>query len=117
MTTINVKMDKEYILDLFYNRLRYWTDEDTAELFCKMYDLKIEQGVFDGCLFDVKNIVDNDYLNNCRVFEALYDKNRFEFLLKEYDNHNYYLDGTNEYGIEGQIEAVSDGRQKILVRY
>ena len=117
MTIVNVKMDKEDILDLLYNRLLYWTDEDTAELFCKMYDLKIEQGVFDNCLFNVKNIVDNDYINKYRVFSSANDSDTFKFLLKEYDNNNYYLDGTNEYGLYLQIVTVSDDRQKILVRY
>ena len=117
MTTINVKMDKEDILDLLYDRLLYWTDVDIAELFCKMYDLKIEQGVFDNCLFNVKNIVDNDYINKYRVFSSANDSDTFKFLLKEYDNNNYYLDGTNKYGLYLQIETVSDDRQKILVRY
>lgn len=117
MTLINIKMDKEYLLDLLYDRLRYWTDEDTAELFCKMYDSKLEQGIFNNVVFNVKNIVDNDYINNYRVFSLANKGNTFKFLLKEFDNGNRYLDGTNKYGLNVQIETVSDDRQSILVRY
>ena len=117
MTLINIKMDKEDLLDLLYDRLIYWTNEDTAELFCKMYNDKLEQGIFNNVVFNVKNIVDNDYINNYRVFSLANNGDIFEFLLKEFDNGNRYLDGTNKYGLYIQIEEVSDDRQSILVRY
>lgn len=117
MTVINIKMDKEYLLDLLYDRLVYWTNDNTAELFCKMYDSKLEQGIFNNAVFDVKSIIDNDYINNYRVFSFANSGDIFEFLLKEFDNGNRYLDGMNKYGLNVQIEAVSDDRQSILVGY
>lgn len=117
MTVINIKMDKEDLLDLLYDRLVHWTDENTAELFCKMYDSKLEQGIFNDVVFNVKGIVDNDYINNYRVFSLANNRDIFNFLLKEYDNNNYYLDGSNRYGLNIEIETVSDDRQSILVRY
>ena len=117
MAIVNIKMDREDLLDLLYDRRVYWTNEDTAELFCGMYDSELEQGIFNDTVFNVKSIVDNDYINNCKVFSLADNRDIFNFLLKEYDNNNYYLDGSNRYGLNVQIEAVSDDRQSILVKY
>ena len=60
---INVKVEKDDVIDLLVNRVRFWTDnEDVVDLFRKMYKNYVEEGVFDE--LNVNLIVDNDYVNN-----------------------------------------------------
>ena len=102
-----VNLEKDDILELFRNRVEYWTnDSETIELFSRMYENYIDGGVF---LSDKENsvmaIVDNDYVNYCQVLEEgddeynlvkkLYDKNgicdiscestRYSFIESEYN--------------------------------
>lgn len=63
-----VRIDNELALDMLMDRLEFWTDDiDVCRLYEQMYENYIEQGVFDGGEFDVKAIVDNDYVNWCII--------------------------------------------------
>ncbi len=99
---IEVLIDEETLLDMLDSRLNhYWNpDEEVADLFHKMWKLNIDRGAFTGIEFDVKTIVDNDYINWCSVVRE--DDERFEELLKSYKD--------NEYDVAeiGHIEAVDD---------
>lgn len=65
---LNVKIDENTALNLLMDRVEFWTDdEDVKKLYEQMYELHIESGYFDDIEFDVMLIVDNDYINYCRV--------------------------------------------------
>lgn len=65
---LNVKIDEDKALDLLMDRVAHWTDdEDVQELYKQMYENYIFGGCFDGIDFDVMLIVDNDYINYCKV--------------------------------------------------
>ena len=81
---VNVKIDSEDLVDLLIDRLeKMWTqDENILSLYRKMYEDYCDDGCWDGCKFDVAEIVDNDWVNYCRVI----DKSDAEFkeILKIY---------------------------------
>ena len=63
-----VKIDNEQALDMLLDRLEHWTDDHTIyRLYEQMYENYIDGGCFEGCEFDVRAIVDNDYVNWCDV--------------------------------------------------
>lgn len=63
-----VKIDNGIALGMLLDRLEFWTDDHTVyRLYEEMYDNYIESGVFDSGEFDVMQIVDNDYINWCKV--------------------------------------------------
>lgn len=83
---VNMKIEEEDLINLLDERVGHWTDdEDVAELYHEYYENAVYGGCFDGCEFDVKVIVDNDYVNYKRVvypsddnyetIKKLYDKN------------------------------------------
>ena len=103
---ITVKMDEEKALDMLMDRLAYWTDDATKqELFEKMYNSYVYGGVFDGGDFDVMAIVDNDYVNNCVIYEE--GQEEFDELLKIYQKHGAG-DCSCETDLCSFIEAVDD---------
>lgn len=65
---VTVKIDDELLLNILTDRVRFWTDDpEILELYEKMYSNYIDSGVFEGCTFDVMDIVDNDYVNYCHT--------------------------------------------------
>lgn len=81
---VNVKIDSEDLVDLLMDRLeKMWTqDEDILNLYRKMYEDYCDNGYWDGYEFDVMKIVDNDWVNYCKII----DKSDIEFeeILKIY---------------------------------
>lgn len=65
---LTIRIDEDTAIELLVERVTQWTeDEDVIELYRRMYDRYVYGGVFDYGEFDVKAIVDNDYVNWCRV--------------------------------------------------
>lgn len=97
-----VEIDNADALDMLMSRIEYWTDDATIyELYEQMYENAIEDGVFDGGLFNVMQIVDNDYVNWCTVYEE--GDKCYEDIKTVWDNDERDVDGI------GYIEAEADG--------
>lgn len=65
---LTVKIDEEKALDLLMDRVAYLTDDENVQkLYEQMYENYIFGGCFDGIDFDINLIVDNDYINYCKV--------------------------------------------------
>ena len=82
---INVKINETTLLNLFMNRLEYWTtDSDVLELYEKYLEDLIFNGCFESAELDVNLIVDNLYVNDTAVTDR-------KGLIKEYgiDVDNY----------------------------
>lgn len=59
-----VNIDNDVAIDMLIDRVHFWTDDpDVIELYAKYYENLVYCGGMDGCDFDVKAIVDNDYVN------------------------------------------------------
>lgn len=114
---ITVKIENYDALQMLCDRLTHWTnDQQTKDLFSKMYENYIDGGVFDGCEFDPMIIVDNDYINYCKVIDESDDD--FEKILNLYKNQGIG-DISCENDVYSCIEAVDDDDDPtlILVRY
>lgn len=62
---ITVKIDEDTLLEMLLNRVEFWTkDEDVIDLYEDYYKKLVDCECFEGCELDIKNIVDNDYINN-----------------------------------------------------
>ena len=67
---VEVRIDADTLVEMLVDRVEYWTDdEETKELFEAYYENMVYGGCFSGGEFDVKSIVDNDYVNNTRVLD------------------------------------------------
>lgn len=115
---IKVMIDENKALDMLMNRLcEFWHIEPTGEtettykLFERMYENYIYNGYFDGCEFDPMVIVDNDYVNYCRVIEEGDDE--YEEI-KAIFRENDLGDCSCETNVCGFIEAEYNG--SFLVR-
>lgn len=65
---INVKIDETTLLNLFMERLEYWTtDSDVLELYEEYLKDLIYSGCFEDVELDVDLIVDNLYINDTAV--------------------------------------------------
>lgn len=112
---ITVKIDEDDLLDMLMNRLiEFWTkgNKKVEELFEKMYQNEIDNGVFEGSTLDIADIVDNDYVNYTRVIHK--DEDGFDELLDLYHDGQYDV-STEDVGCDF-IEAVTDDEDAILVR-
>lgn len=59
-----VNIDNDVAIDMLIDRVCFWTDDpDVIELYTEYYDNLVNSGGMDGIDFDVKAIVDNDYIN------------------------------------------------------
>lgn len=75
---INVKIDEITLLNLFMNRMEYWTtDADVLELYESYLKELIDCGCFEDAELDVDLIIDNLYVNDTAVTDR-------EGLIKEY---------------------------------
>lgn len=62
---ITVKIDEDTLLDMLIDRVAFWTDDNcTQDLFRDYYESLVYSGCFEDCELDIRNIVDNDYMNN-----------------------------------------------------
>ena len=110
---MQVNIDDDTALEMLMDRVRYWTDNnETIELYRKMYESYIDSGCFSGSDFDVMSIVDNDYINWCDVIHP--DDEHFEDALKAYKEGD--RDVSCEHWGFDYVEAVSDDETAILVR-
>lgn len=85
-----IKLDTEDFLELLVERVEYFTDdEDTIELFKRMYDNLIFSGFFsENEAISIAELVDNDYFNYCSVInkdnenygkiKALYEEGEYD---------------------------------------
>ena len=75
---INVKINEQALLNLFMNRMEYWTtDADVLELYESYLKELIDCGCFEDAELDVDLIIDNLYVNDTAVTDR-------EGLIKEY---------------------------------
>ena len=62
---INAQIDEETLLNLFMDRLEYWTsNDDVLALYENYIKELIDDGYFDSIELDVNLFVDNLYINN-----------------------------------------------------
>lgn len=109
---VTVKIREDDLLDMFMERCEAWNGLD-KELFEKMYENNINNGLFDGMELDIMRIVDNDYINWTSVLEKDVDED-FDEVFVLYKQGEYDISCQTRYSY---IEAVSDDEQRILVRY
>ena len=61
---ITVKIDEDTLLTMLLDRVEYWTsDEDVIDLYRDYYENLINSGCFNDSELDVRDIVDDDYVN------------------------------------------------------
>ena len=67
---INVKIDETTLLNLFMDRLKYWTsDDDVLKLYESYIEELIDCGCFNGSELDVAMFVDNLYINDTTIMD------------------------------------------------
>ena len=125
---INVKLHIDDVYNLFENRVIYnLGDTPEADLYIKMYEEAIEEGVFDGQELRVSYIVDNDIHTYTQI---LYKKD----LGEEFFNKlcEFYKEGLREtgeldlkdfeevlenfYSKDFYIEQIDEDLEMILIR-
>lgn len=80
---INVKISIDNAITMFRERLEFWKlEEDELDLFLDMYESYLDAGVFSGMEFDIKDIVDNDYINYTTIVRE--DDEDFDEVLELY---------------------------------
>lgn len=106
---VKVLMDKEDALGLLIDRVKFWKKDDVeVDLFAKMYEDYLDNGIFENTEFNVKSIVDNDVINYCEVVSKGDDD--FEKLVKAYQERGLgdVSDIDFDYYKISYIEAVDD---------
>ncbi len=98
---INIQINKEDLLDLFMNRLGYWTsNSDIQELYKEYLENLINSGCFEGAEIDVSLIIDNLYVNDTTIMnkEELDDNNididDYDKILSKNEDKDLYLVGS-----------------------
>ena len=83
---INVKIDETTLLNLFMNRLEYWTTNANVLALYESY-LKelIDCGCFEGAELDVNLIVDNLYVNDTAVTDREGLSQQYDIDVNDYD--------------------------------
>ena len=67
---INVKINETTLLNLFMNRVEYWTsDNDILALYEDYLKELIDSGCFNGAELDVNIFVDNLYINDTIIMD------------------------------------------------
>ena len=81
---INVQLDETTLLNLFMDRVEYWTsDADVLELYEGYLEELIDSGCFDGAELDVDMFVDNLYINDTSIMD---EKELLENYIDIYDS-------------------------------
>lgn len=77
---INVQIDETTLLNLFMNRLKYWTtDADVLELYENYLKDLIDCGCFENSELDINLIIDNLYINDTTIMDKeMLDDNDIE---------------------------------------
>ena len=77
---INVKINETTLLNLFIDRLEYWTsDVDVLDLYEGYLNELIYGGCFEGVELDVNMFVDNLYINDTTIMDReMLDDNDIE---------------------------------------
>ena len=77
---INVQIDETTLLNLFMDRVEYWTsDADVLELYENYLEEMIDSGWFDGAELDVNMFIDNLYINDTSIMDrGMLDDNGIE---------------------------------------
>lgn len=111
---IKVNLNEDTVLDMLIDRLDFWhPDQEIVDLYKQMYKNYIDGGIFE-CMeeFDPICIVDNDYINYCRVIEeGEEDYNEIKSI--------YEKEGCCDISCEtsfGFIEATNEDKTLFLVR-
>ena len=107
-----VEIDDDEILDMLLDRLEeYWhPDQEVYDLYEKMYQNYLDQGVFEGSTLNIAEIVDNDLVNYCDVISEGDDD--FEKVVELYKNGDYDISTETAYSF---IEAVNDEENPTLI--
>lgn len=80
---INVQINETTLLNLFMDRLEYWTsDADVLGLYEDYLGELIDSGYFDGTELDVDMFVDNLYINDTTIMD---NKELLENYIDVYD--------------------------------
>ena len=67
---INAKVNEETLLNLFMDRLKYWTtSNDVLELYENYLKVLIDDGYFDGSELDIKVFINNFYINDTTIMD------------------------------------------------
>lgn len=62
---ITVIINEHMLLEMFLDRVEYWIEDETIlDLYKDYYEELVYSGCFEGCKLDIRNIVDEDYINN-----------------------------------------------------
>ena len=77
---INVKINELTLLNLFMNRLEYWTsDDDVLKLYENYLKSLIDSGCFENSELDINSIIDNLYINDTTIMDKeMLDDNDIE---------------------------------------
>lgn len=112
---ISVNLEEENAIDMLINRLvEFWNPaQEVIELFTKMYENYVYSGGFGETEFNPRIIVDNDYVNWCKViYESDDDYEKVKSI--------YEKDGCCDVSCEtryGYIEAANKDGTIFLMRY
>lgn len=110
---IRIKINEDDLLNMLVERVEYWTDDAvTIDLFSKMYEHSINDGCFEDAELDVMQIVDNDYVNYCKIINDGDDD--FQKVQQLAKDGEYDISCETCYSF---IEAHDDDFNNILVRY
>lgn len=114
---MTIEIDDDDAIEMLVERVRNWTDnEEVIKLYESMYEHQVFGGYYDGTKdFNIMAIVDNDYINWCRVICD--GENDFDEILKIYKEQGLG-DCSCETHIADLIEAVDneDKPKMFLVR-
>lgn len=67
---INVKINETTLLNLFIDRLEFWTsDSDVLELYENYLKDLIDCGCFEDAELDINMIIDNLYINDTSIMD------------------------------------------------
>ena len=99
---INVKIDETTLLNLFMNRLEYWTtNANVLELYENYLKELIDCGCFENAELDVNLLVDNIYINDTAVTDKEGLSKQYNIDVDDYDkilasdeDNNLYLVST-----------------------
>ena len=77
---INVQINEATLLNLFMDRLEYWTsDGDVLELYENYLEELIDCGYFENSEIDINLIIDNLYINDTTIMDKeMLDDNDIE---------------------------------------
>lgn len=110
---VTVKISKDELLDMLIKRVIYWgRGRVHKDLYEKMYESYIDSGIFDNLELDIMGTVDNDIINYTSIIEE--GEEDFKEVLEFAEQGEYDISCETCYSF---IEAVSDDKKRILIRW